>query len=167
MTDRARDAASRRDNPDQWVSGGHEKFETPMRSAASERDLREKLMRESRLQERREGGEAILHGSGPEKPSGIQPAARVHARTYGWSGGYEERDANVAELHWPDGRSVQISGATEDDEIRGGHVLIRVWPENGTHEYGGSNMDDFSVVLRFDGAGWKITSLNARSDRGA
>jgi len=27
-------AASRHDNPDQWVSGGHEKFETPMRSAA-------------------------------------------------------------------------------------------------------------------------------------
>jgi len=70
-----RSAASRRDNPDQWVSGGHEKFETPMRSVVSERDLREKLMRESRLQERREGGEAILHGGDPEKPSGLQPAA--------------------------------------------------------------------------------------------
>ena len=33
MVGRADSAASRRDNPDQWVSGGHEKFETPMRSA--------------------------------------------------------------------------------------------------------------------------------------
>lgn len=31
-------AASRHDNPDQWVSGGHEKFETPMRSAATTRE---------------------------------------------------------------------------------------------------------------------------------
>jgi len=29
--------ATRRDNPDQWVSGGHEKFETPIRSAAKNR----------------------------------------------------------------------------------------------------------------------------------
>lgn len=88
---------------------------------------------------------------------------RVFARTYGDLGGSDDHSANVAELHWPDGRVVQISGATEGDEIRGGHVLIRVWPENGTSEYGGSNSTDFSVVLRFDGDGWKITSLDARS----
>ena len=88
---------------------------------------------------------------------------RLLARTYGNFGGSEDHAASVAELHWPDGRVVQISGATAADEISGGHVLIRVWPENGTHEYGGSNLTDFSAVLRFDGTGWKITSLDARS----
>ena len=89
-------------------------------------------------------------------------AARVYSRTYDTFSGAHDHEGNVAELHWPDGRVVQISGATEADEIRGGHVLIRVWPENGTHENGGSNLTAFSVVLRFDGEGWRITDMDAR-----
>lgn len=49
----------------------------------------------------------------------------------------------VAEIHFDDGRSVQISG--RDD----GTILLRMWGPNGTHEYGGNNMTELcaSFVL--------------------
>jgi hypothetical protein len=84
----------------------------------------------------------------------------LSARTYGRHGGAEDHEAQVAELHWPDGRVVQISGATEADEIRGLHVLIRVWPQNGTAENGGSNLTSLAIVLEAKGEDWAVTSLH-------
>lgn len=47
----------------------------------------------------------------------------------------------TAEVHFVDGRSVQIS--CEDN----GRVLIRLWGPNGTVEYGGGNMTVLSLVV--------------------
>lgn len=88
----------------------------------------------------------------------------MKARHYNRSSGSEDHhDANVAELHWDDGRVVQISGAEKAD-FRGKHVLIRVWPENGTAEYGGGNLTSFSIILRPKGKDWIIESMHVDRD---
>jgi hypothetical protein len=85
-------------------------------------------------------------------------ARNVFARLFGRMSNASDHEANVAELHWSDGRSVQISSYPDNDG-----VLIRVWGENGTHEYGGSNLSLFSAALRFtDGDGIEIESLDVR-----
>lgn len=84
---------------------------------------------------------------------------KIHTRTYDGHSGGHDHEGSVAELHWPDGRVVQISGATENDS-RGSHVLIRVWPKDGTVEYGGGNITSFSMLLRPDGDGWSVHSLH-------
>jgi len=71
--------------------------------------------------------------------------------------------SGVTELHWDDGRVVQISGA-EDDDSRGKHIMIRLFPENGTAEYGGGNLDSLTLVLEPYGKGWKFKSIHY-SDR--
>jgi hypothetical protein len=83
----------------------------------------------------------------------------VHARTYR-HGASTDHDGEVAELHWSDGRSVQISSFPNEN----GGVLIRVWPENGTAEYGGHNLTSFSAALKFsDDGGIEVESLDVRS----
>lgn len=79
------------------------------------------------------------------------------------AGGHTESNSQVAELHYDDGRVVQISGAEASDEVRGKHILIRVWPANGTNEYGGGNLPSLSVCLRPDGGGWRIEEFDFRA----
>ena len=55
----------------------------------------------------------------------------MHARHYDGGVGTDHYGSTVAELHWKDGRSVQISGAEAEDS-RGKHLMIRLWPEKGT-----------------------------------
>lgn len=57
MSSPNRDAASRRDNPEAWVAGGHEQFETPMEVVSAAPPTRgEDILgyRELRAQRRRE-----------------------------------------------------------------------------------------------------------------
>lgn len=73
----------------------------------------------------------------------------VFARLYKRFGGaVDEHEARVTELHWSDGRVVQISSWPEDDG-----VLIRVWPANGTNENGGYNITTLSAGIRFNDDG--------------
>lgn len=58
-----------------------------------------------------------------------------------------EHDANVIDLHLSFGAVAQIS-ATPDNA----GFLIRVWPCNGTHEYGGNNMTVLTAVVTYDQA---------------
>lgn len=83
----------------------------------------------------------------------------MKARTY--SPVKEHMGCNVVELHWMDGWSVQISGS-ESDDPRGKHIMLRAWGRNGTHEYGGDNGNNITLVLEPDGDEWKVTTLNYR-----
>lgn len=70
--------------------------------------------------------------------------SRVSARTFDRFSNAHDHEGQVAELHWPDGRVVQISGGTADDSR------------------GGSNITSFSTVLRADGDDWRIETLDSR-----
>jgi hypothetical protein len=86
----------------------------------------------------------------------------VIARVYDRFSGGHDHEGRVAELHWSDGRVVQISSWPDDDG-----VLIRVWPENGTAENGGDNITEFSAALRFlDDGSTEIDSLRVNKPLG-
>ena len=68
-------------------------------------------------------------------------------------------EASVAELHWDDGRSVQISGG-EVEHPSGKHLMIRVWPENGTNEYGGDNTTSLTIHLEPHEAEWRVIGFH-------
>jgi hypothetical protein len=55
----------------------------------------------------------------------------------------DQPGGRTAELHFDDGRVVQISATLGDDG-----VLLRMWGPNGTAEYGGENMTTLSAVVR-------------------
>jgi hypothetical protein len=57
--------------------------------------------------------------------------------------GVDQQDGRTAELHFDDGRVVQISALPDN---RG--ILLRTWGVNGTVEYGGDNMTTLSAVIR-------------------
>jgi hypothetical protein len=61
-------------------------------------------------------------------------------------GSAEERVASAADLRLPDNAIAQVSALPERDGF-----LIRFWPPNGTHEYGGTNLTVLSVILKSDG----------------
>jgi hypothetical protein len=61
-------------------------------------------------------------------------------------GSAEERVATVADLRLPDNAIAQVAALPERDGF-----LIRVWPPNGTHEHGGTNLTVLSVVMKSDG----------------
>lgn len=74
----------------------------------------------------------------------------------------DDHEARVTELHWSDGRVVQISSWPDDDG-----ALIRVWPANGTAEYGGGNLTTLSVGIRFNDDGSdEIEHLDVRKPLG-
>lgn len=82
------------------------------------------------------------------------------ARLYrDWGGSVDDDRARVAELHWAEGRVVQISSHHKDDG-----VLIRVWPKNGTHEYGGGNITAASISLKWaDDGGVEVEHFEVRT----
>jgi hypothetical protein len=61
-------------------------------------------------------------------------------------GSAEERVASVADLRLPDNAIAQVSALPDQDGF-----LIRVWPPNGTHEYGGTNLTVLTVAMKSDG----------------
>lgn len=71
-----------------------------------------------------------------------------------------EQRAAVAELILQSNAVAQIGALPSSDGF-----LIRVWPPNGTHEFGGNNMTVMSFVIRFDAKGKAIIEhLDLRSN---
>ncbi len=68
--------------------------------------------------------------------------------------------AQIVELHWSDGCSVQIAGheVGGDFETR---LMLRVWPKNGTEEYGGDNETFMSLRLLRGEEGWAFEDAEA------
>lgn len=54
------------------------------------------------------------------------------------------RDSDVIDMHLSFGAVCQVSSLPDNDGF-----LIRVWPVNGTHEYGGNNMTILSAVVQY------------------
>jgi hypothetical protein len=70
------------------------------------------------------------------------------SRSYDWSSRWvDTQNGKVAEVH-VDKASAQVSVLPDDVGF-----LIRVWPQEGTHEYGGGNSTALSLVIRFDDDG--------------
>jgi hypothetical protein len=65
-------------------------------------------------------------------------------------GGTDVVEARVVELRTGSHIVGQIS---ELPEGQGDGLLIRVWPPDGTHEDGGSNLEALSLVVSFDADG--------------
>jgi hypothetical protein len=59
--------------------------------------------------------------------------------------GHDLPDANVVELLLSFGGKAQVSGLPDNTGY-----LIRVFPPGGTHEEGGGNTNDLSLVIRYD-----------------
>lgn len=59
-----------------------------------------------------------------------------------------EVQSSVAELVLDTHAVAQITAIKELSEEDG--FLVRIWPPNGTHEYGGYNMTALSFVIRFE-----------------
>src|SRR5690606_21155798 len=70
------------------------------------------------------------------------PRGRTRVHTYYPEA--KEHDSKVATLLLPSNASAQVSALMEEDGF-----LIRVWPPNGTHEFGGSNSTVATIVVRF------------------
>jgi len=60
----------------------------------------------------------------------------------------EIEGASTAEVHFDDGRVVQITCAGPGDPRGDGTVMLAAFPPNGTSENGGANIDDVTVLLR-------------------
>ena len=56
----------------------------------------------------------------------------------------------VVALHLSNNAVAQVSAFPGEQE---NGFLLRVWPPNGTHEYGGDNGTLLSVAIRFDDGG--------------
>lgn len=79
------------------------------------------------------------------------------ARHYDQSAYKHDHDGRTAELHLTDHAVAQVSEIPED---QGSGFLIRVWPPNGTHEYGGNNSTALCAVVKFVDDNWIVESLN-------
>ena len=80
------------------------------------------------------------------------------ARTYHPNAG--EYPGNVAELHLESNAVAQVALTQGQDGF-----LIRVWPPNGTHEYGGHNLTAMSAVIRFDDDGKPVVEYIEAGNR--
>lgn len=58
-------------------------------------------------------------------------------------------DGRVVALHLPNNAVAQVSAFPGEEN----GFLLRVWPPNGTYEYGGDNGTLLSVAVRFDDDG--------------
>lgn len=82
-------------------------------------------------------------------------------RTY-HHGYHPEVEADVVELILPGNIKAQVS---EIPPSQGVGFLIRVWPPNGTHEFGGTNGTALSMSMTFDKDGiMTLKSLNLDHD---
>jgi len=84
------------------------------------------------------------------RPQERRMKARVYSDSVTWK---EFPGKRLVELHWADGCSVQLAGyeTGDKDETR---LLLRVWPKNGTAEYGGDNQTFMSLRLLRGEEGW-------------
>lgn len=83
------------------------------------------------------------------------------ARVYHGTGGRDETFARVVELLTEDtNAAVQVSLLPEGDGF-----LIRAWPPNELHEFGGGNGTALSVVLRVRGDDLVIDQMNVHPQR--
>jgi hypothetical protein len=73
---------------------------------------------------------------------------QTHTRTYDSCSVGADHDGKVAEVHLASHAVAQVSAFTADDGF-----LVRVWPPNGTHEYGGTNSSALSFAISFDDDG--------------
>ncbi len=78
----------------------------------------------------------------------------MKARVYDRNGEYTSFPGiKIVELHWNDGCSVQLAGYEVRDS-KATRLLLRVWPKNGTEEYGGDNQTFMALCLLRGEDGW-------------
>jgi len=79
-------------------------------------------------------------------------------------GGHEDiAAAATAEVHFPDGRIVQISCAGPGDPRGEGTVLLSAFPPNGTAEAGGANLTDLTMLFTLGVEGSEVRSVELAS----
>jgi hypothetical protein len=86
-----------------------------------------------------------------------------HARVFDRSAIGHDHPSEVVALHLSYNAVAQVASLPDRDGF-----LIRVWPSNGTYEYGGTNTTLLSVVIKFDAQlrpSIEHLSINVDADR--